>query len=247
MKHPLTMLPVGLITLAAFTATTHGGRPLNVDDADPTDTGYAEAEGGVAYAYDSGSASWELPFGWGLGILPGLEAGIGISGLHEGGNEGVSDTGIGAKWQFLSSCPLGGRHALATSISIPTGDEDDGFGSGKSDANLSYIASFSINDSIGIHLTSGYTWTGNKSGDIILYGCAADWWCTKCLQWVGEIFAEDERESDTSTSVLYNTGFRYSVNDGLTLDIAGGSRINGDVPDYFATMGLTWSYSMNGK
>jgi hypothetical protein len=35
--------------------------------------------------------------------------------------------------------------------------------------------------------------------------------------------------------------------DGLTLDIAGGSKISGDAPDFTATAGLTWAFGLTGK
>jgi hypothetical protein len=61
-------------------------------------------------------------------------------------------------------------------------------------------------------------------------------------QWVGEVFAQDELTSDADTVVQYNTGFRVDAVENVTVDIAGGSGISGDAPDFTATLGLTWVF-----
>jgi hypothetical protein len=42
--------------------------------------------------------------------------------------------------------------------------------------------------------------------------------------------------------VHYNTGFRWNPVKTLTFDIAGGSTISGDAPDFTGTIGLTWAF-----
>ena len=166
------------------------GRPLAVDDADPVDPGRFEFETGAAYEPDNGHKHWDLPFGLAYGLVPGVEVGVGFGCqfekrtelLAENGAEecvrehGIGDLGVGAKWQFMPSCPLGARHALVPSVKFPTADEDKGFGIG-----------------------------------------------------------------------LYNTGFRWNPGESLTVDLAGGSKITGDAPDFVATMGLTCTFGSTAR
>jgi len=220
------------------------GRPLTIDDADPADVDQAEIDAGVGYAHDSGLNSWEIPIGWSIGVVPNVEIGIGFGGHYENGQEGVADTSIGAKWQYLSSGPLRTRHAIAPSVKLPTADKDKGFGSGKTDTDLTYILSSSLGDSVGLHFNVGYSWNGGPEKNILLYGVALDFFLTDSLQWVGELTFDDEMSGDADTVIQYNTGFRWSINDTITFDIAGGSRIDGEAPDFFATIGLTWAYGL---
>jgi len=41
--------------------------------------------------------------------------------------------------------------------------------------------------------------------------------------------------------VQCNTGCRWQAADGLTLDLAVGTKISGEAPDFTATAGLTWA------
>jgi len=66
-------------------------------------------------------------------------------------------------------------------------------------------------------------------------------------QWVGEVFAGRELAGGADTVAQYNTGFRWNPVENLTLDIAGGSRISGDAPDFTGTVGLTWAFGFKNN
>ncbi len=240
----------------AWAHAASAGRPLAVDDADPADPGRFEFEAGAAYERVTGHKHWDLPFGLACGLVPGVEEGGGFGGqleertelLAENGAEecvrehGIGDLGVGAKWQFMPSCPLGARHALVPSVKFPTADEDKGLGSGKSDYDLTWIASRSIGEKWGAHVNAGSSWIGGPDEDVPHYGLAIDCALTDTLQWAGEVSAEKVLAGGAETIGQYNTGFRWNPGESLTVDLAGGSKITGDAPDFVATMGLTWAF-----
>jgi len=244
---------VSILTVGAGFAA----RPLAVDDAGVVDTGQVDVELGAGVVHDPCCDALEIPFGLTLGVLPNIAVGIGFGGQFEervhvaqkDHESGIGDRVVGVKWAYLSEtngCPA---QALAFSVQFPTANEDEGFGSGEIDYDLTWIASKMVTETPGLHLNAGYTWVGEPSGedvgDIVYYGAAVDVQLNETVQWVGEIFAEKELQGGTQTVVQYNTGFRWSASDALTLDIAAGSSLSGDdAPDFTATAGLTWVFGL---
>ena len=261
MKDASVLGVVVLTGLLTMSSSALAGRPLAIDDADPVDPAQFEFEAGAAYEHDSDCTHWDFPFGLTYGLFPRVEMGVGFGGqfeertelLAESGEEecvrehGVGDLVVGAKWQGIESCPLGARHALAASVKLPTSDENKGLGSGETDYDLTWIASRSMGDKAGVHVNVGYAWIGGPDDDVLHYGLALDYQIMDSVQWVGEVFAERETASGADTVVQYNTGFRWNPIETVTVDLAGGSRITGDAPDFTATAGLTWAFGFNGN
>ncbi len=240
---------------AAFT-----GRPLTVDDADPVDRGQFEFEAGASYERDADNWEGGATFALTYGFLPRLELGIGggiVSVRSEEENaagtlqtrkeSGFGDLTVGLKWQVVEACPLGARHALALSVKAPTADEDQGLGSGKTDADVMWIASRPLSDKAGVHLNVGHSWIGGPDANVLHYGVALDLQLTETVQWVGEVFAERETFRGADTVAQFSAGFRWNPSEGLTLDIAAGSKIHGDGPDITVTAGLTWAFGVGGN
>jgi len=246
----------GVICLAG---AAHAGRPLAIDDADPADAGQFEFEAGAAYERDSDCKHWDFPFGLTYGAFRGVEIGIGFGGqfeertelVEDGSGEqcsrehGIGDLTVGAKWRFLESCPLGARHAVAPSVKFPTADDGEDLGSGETDYDVTWIVSRSIGERAGVHLNLGYSWVGG-SDNVLHYGIAADYQILDKVQWVGEVFAEREVCGGGDTVVQCNTGFRWNPVESLSLDIAGGTKVSGDAPNFTATVGLTWAFGFTG-
>ena len=237
------------------------GRPLTIDDADPVDLGEFEFEAGALYEHNAECKHWDIPFGLTYGLFPRVEMGVGFGGqfeertelLAESGEEecvrdhGVGDLVVGAKWQFIQSCPLGARHALVPSVKFPTSDEEKGLGSGETDYDLTWIASKSIGEKAGVHFNVGYSWIGGPDDDVLHYGLALDYRLTDAVRWVGEVFGDNTLADGADTVVQYNTGFRWNPIESVTVDLAGGSKITGDAPDFTATAGLTWAFGFSGN
>jgi len=223
-----------------------------VDDADPVDVGQIEAEAGFAFASEPGFQHGDLPVGITVGLFPGFEAGVAWGGQFERRKEpresngwshahesGLSDLTLGAKWQFLNPCPLGARHALATSLTLPTADEERDLGSGRTDVDLTWIVSRSLGEAFGLHLNVGLTRIGGPDPSLLHYGLATDYQLSDSLQWVGELFAERELMSGGTTVAQFNTGVRWTPWKYLTLDASAGSAMTHEGPDFTGTLGAT--------
>lgn len=246
--------------LLLASAPAWAGRPLTVDDADPVEVGQFEFEAGLGYFHAPDCQHWELPFGLAYGLLPGLEFGLGFGGafeeraesLGEAGREerihasGLGDLTLGGKWRFLDGSAWLPRQAMVVGVKLPTADEEKGLGSGKTDVDLAWVASKALNARSGAHLNAGYSWIGKLAeeevGDVLHYGVALDYKISESLQWVGEVFVEEELRGTTDTMVQCNTGCRWQAVDVLTLDLALGTKLSGNAPDFTATAGLTWAF-----
>lgn len=255
------LMPTIAMGLAMAAGTALAGRPLAIDDADPVDAGQFEFEAGAGYVHDDDCKHWDFPFGLTYGVLPRVEVGLGFGGQLEERTERIEDSGaeictrehgigdlvIGAKWQFLEKCPLGARHALAPSVKFPTADDEKELGSGKTDYDLTWVASRAIGEKSGVHVNVGYSWLGGPDEDVLHYGVALDYQILESVQWVGEVFAEKVVAGGEETVVQYNAGFRWNPVENVTLDIAGGSKLVGEAPDFSATAGLTWAFGFDGE
>lgn len=244
------------VVIVSVSGMVWAGRPLAIDDADPAGCGEVEVETGAGYVHEKTCKHWDVPVGVAYGLFQGIEAGIGLGGQFEerrdviggGGAEecerehGVGDLVVGMKWLAVERCPLGARHALAPSVKLPTADEDKELGSGETDGDLTWILSRGIGETAGIHLNAGYSWIGGADKDLLHYGMALDWQMMDSLQWVGEVFAENEVADGAETVAVCNGGIRWSPVDHLTVDMAGGATISGDGPEYMVTAGLTWVF-----
>lgn len=257
------LLSISMFVCVDFAAA---GRPLAVDDADPVAQGQFELEAGLSCEFDKDLEHWSFPLGIAFGVLPDIEIGLGFGwqtekrdidevwiylknpGEQTETEQSVDDLVLAAKWQFIKECPIGARHAFYGAVKIPTSDEDKGFGNGETDFDLTWIVSRNIGESLGLHINIGYTWIGAEDEeDLFHYGFALDYELTESLQFVGELYAENETEKGAETIVKYNTGFRWNCCDDLTFDISGGSRIMGDAADFQATAGLTWAFGFGDK
>ncbi len=255
MESKILMAGIVLTASAAFAA-----RPLIVDDADPLDLMKFKIEGGAYYEKNSGCKHWDFPFGVAAGIFPSIELGAGFGGQFEERTEidehtgsectssasGIGDLTLAAKWQYWRQSHWLPRQAIVPTVKFPTSDKDKELGSGKTDYDLTWIASKSFYEKAGAHINVGYSWIGEPDGeevgDILHYGLAVDYRLVDPLQWVGEVFAEKELRSGTDAAVMFNTGLRLTLIDGLTFDIAAGACLAGDAADLIATAGLTWEF-----
>lgn len=247
--------------VTALVCDAMAGRPLSVDDADPAEAGLVEVEVGAAYERGAGCTHWDMPLGVAYGLVPNVEIGMGFGGQMEEREEvvegsgcdradhehGVGDLEVGAKWQFLRDGPMAVRHAIIPTVKFPTADDDRELGSGKTDYDLTWASSVNLSGMAGAHLNVGYTWVGGVARDIVHYGLAVDCAVTEAVQWVGEVYAEKERSGGAGTVVQCAVGVRWAAVEGLTLDAAAGAGLDGDAPDFSATVGLTWALGGEGN
>ena len=245
-----------LITwLALIASGLHAGRPLATDDAGTVAPGKFEFEAGTTLHRDSGRHDYELPLGVTAGLLPTLEAGIGFGSAIQEREEatgtrtvsGIGDLALGAKWNPMPEQRFWASHATALTIKFPTASRHKGMGTGKTDFDLTYIASKTLSKTWSAHLNVGYTWTGDPNDapeyDLLHAGFAMGWCASDHVELVGEVFADLPGGRSDQASVECNAGVRCCLRHNLILDAAIGSRLRGKSPDFTATVGLTWTLS----
>ena len=236
---------IAFVAMVSGTLSARAGRPLSIDDADPVDHGMFEFEAGVAYEDDPGTEHWDFPFGLTYGLIRDVEIGVAFGGqIAETSHreDGIGDLAIGAKWRLMESGPMGARHALVPSVKLPTADEKKGLGSGETDYDLTWVISWAVNDRAGLHCNLGHTWIGGKDNNTVHYGLALDYQLLDPVQWVGEVFAENEVTDIRDAVVACSSGFRWLPSEVLTLDVAAGAGIRGDAPDLTLTLGMTYAF-----
>ena len=246
---------MGLMTLWVATGVAMGGRPLNVNDTEPVAPGMWQVEASVGYRRDFTREHGEYPLTLAYGVVPGVDLGVGLGGQFEERTEsggttcheaGFGDLTLYPRWKFLDQSRFLPSQAVSFAVKFPTADHDRGLGSGATDYDLTWIASEKLGEKMQIDANFGYSWIGKaqdeEAADMIHYGVALEYQLLEHLQWVGEVFAQQEMTRGAETMVQFNTGLRWAARDGLTFDIAAGARIHGEAPDFTCTMGLTWTF-----
>ena len=234
--------------------------PLTIDEADTQDAGTFQVEAGSSYEADSECHHYDFPVALTYGVMPRWDIAAGFGGQleqrtqheHEGEDRrvsGLADLNLATKWLLVPETACVPRQTVCPSVTFPTADDQKGLGRGETDYDLTWLASKAIGERLGFHLNAGYSWLGEPSnedvGDLVHCGVAADCHLSDSLQWIGEVFGEEELE-DYETAWQYRTGFRCEVVDDFSLVVAAGSRISGDAPEFTATAGLIWGFGLTG-
>lgn len=248
---------IGLLLIAAaFVAPNlHAGRPLAVDDAEPVAPRQFEIEAGMRYSSDGRITHYDVPFGITYGVVPRVELGVSFGSQIEERDElqsrkqVISDMGdlvLGGKAKLLDATNAWLSHAFAFGVKFPTADHCDGFGTGRFDYDLMWIATRPITENWNAHANVGYTFVGRRSGedyrDLLHYGVATDYQITRTLQLVLELYASMPIDDANATSAFVNGGVRWSPTPGLVIDTALGCGVRGETPTWMITSGLTWSF-----
>ncbi|MCS7049749.1 MAG: transporter [Verrucomicrobiae bacterium] len=225
------------------------GRPLVVDDAGTVAPFECELEAVFAYERDTGLRHVETPVALTYGLPARIDIGAAFGWQWEERRTGtgwesendVTDLLLLVKWNPLTAERFWADHALVGTLKIPTADEDEGFGSGKVDYDLMYIATKAVTDELQADVNVGYGWIGGGD-DVVHYGLALRWQATERIEWVAEVVTETVLASDNDTAVALTGGLRWSVSEELVLDAAVGGGLNKHAPDWAATVGLTWVF-----
>jgi hypothetical protein len=182
----------------------------------------AETGGGsVTQLRQITTASAVLTFGWSdrldLAVtLNGLRNSLEEDGTLQEKSSGLSDTILEAKWRFYED--QGTSLALKPSLSLPTGDENQGLGTGKSSYGINLILT---------HESGRWTWMANAAFARLRFERA-----------------EDEQSSHSHLR-RFSGGMKYGVAEGWELAAELGYRTNASKDDPFLP-GNNGSYAMLG-
>jgi hypothetical protein len=238
------------------------GRPLVTDDAYPVELGDVEVEFGIELETTTQSYSLTAPFSFGFGVTDWLELAIKPSVLYQDDQDaspsrvaGVGDLVLEAKAR-LPFRPFDLDLALVPSLKIPTASESRGLGTGKVDGGVVFVISKEFTDTRKLHFNVGYTAVGKDSdvqlqdqlfiglaGETSIPGLAED-----RLQFVAEVFGTTAEQDGGSGDIQGHMGVRYIAVEDLILDAAIGRSFTAHPQvEFFATVGLTWTFDAPWK
>jgi hypothetical protein len=254
---------LAIVGLWGLTVNSYAGRPLVTDDAYPVERGSVEVEFGIELETTTQSYSLTAPFSFGFGVTDWLELAIKPSVLYQDDQDasprrvaGVGDLVLEAKAQ-LPFRPFDLDLALVPSLKIPTADEDRGLGTGKVDGGAVFVASKEFTDTRKLHFNVGYTAVGKDSDvqlqDQLFIGQAGEAsipsLAEERLQVVAEVFGTTAEEEGGPGDIQGHMGVRYLALESLILDAAIGRSFTANPPpvEFFATVGLTWTFDAPWK
>jgi len=159
---------------------------------------------------------------------------------------GVSDTTVYGKWQFYRN-PV--QFAVGGELSLPTGDEDNGLGTGEvdptifasirkdlPDVTLTGMFGFRFNNDASI---GGGTLEGKTS---IFLGGGAMFPVQERFSLSGELTIETERYESADSAVELTAGAYWYATDGFTLRGGLGIGLDDGSPDWELIVGAAWHF-----
>jgi hypothetical protein len=154
----------------------------------------------------------------------GLSTSVEENGALQSRSSGLGDTVLEAKWRFYGEEEQGRSLALKASVSLPTGDENRGLGTGKASGALNFILT-------------------HESGPWVLMANAA----------FIRVRYKREQDEQSGRSSLWRLsgGMTCAVHEGWRLAVEAGYRTNASKDDPFlpgrngsyAMLGAIWSFS----
>lgn len=154
---------------------------------------------------------------------------LGGTPWYRSGEDGIGDTLVALKWRFYERGAL--SFALKPGLFLPTGDEDDGHGTGDMNWGLRGIASWTPG-AISAHAHLGYRSNENELGqrDSLTELAAAVGYQIGSLRFVGELTGETNPVHGGDTIRYSTIGVIWLVSRNLDVD-AGWRQGHGGAPE----------------
>jgi hypothetical protein len=244
-----------MVPLASFAA-----RPLVTDDAGTVGKGKVQVELGVEWSSwkdtedgvrikETGTeASGVLTYGVSESVdvvagVPYVWGKTKENGETVFNDNGLNDISLEAKWRFFDKEGFG--LAFKPGITLPTGDHDKGFGTGRVTYGLTFIASKELKP-FALHFNAGYRRNENKveeRKDIWSASLAAAYEAIKGLNIVGDIGFERNADPTVNTEPAFAlVGLNYAVTDAIVLDAGVKFGLNKQEVDHAITAGITFNF-----
>lgn len=251
-----------LVTAIFFTSyinPSYAAHPLITDDTGTQGKGKFQLEAQSEFVFDKfkedaveikttvGQLQGVLTYG----ILENLDlvltvpyvwAKVKEDGLTAYDERGISDLSFEAKWRFWELQDSSLSFALKPTITIPTGDDKKGLGSGRATYGITFITTKEFKP-LALHLNLGYTYNDNKLDerkDLWKLSTALEAEVIKDLKLVTEIGVQKNPDRQSKTNPAFVTGgLIYSVTDNLDLDFGIRAGLNRVEPDMTILAGVT--------
>ena len=254
-----------ILIMVVMTGTAFGAHPLITDDAGTNGKGKFQLELNGEFAYDKEKSDgitvkekgYEAGVAVSAGLLDTLDIVCGIpyqwnrteeDGAIVSDEDGISDIGLELKWRFFEQNGL--SFALKPSLTIPSGDEDKGLGTGKVCYGATFIATKEIAP-FTFHMNLGYTRNEYKlkededssEKDLWHISLAGVYEVSDNLQVVANIGVERNPDKESGTDPSFALiGLIYSITPDLDVDLGFKAGLSGTETDAALLTGLTMRF-----
>lgn len=156
---------------------------------------------------------------------------------------GISDISLEFKWRFYDKDGL--SFALKPGITLPTGDDDKGLGSGRATYSAFFITTKEL-DPWAFHLNLGYTRNENKADERknLWHGSlTAVYNLTEKIRLVGNTGLERNTDRNVDTNPAYVLGgLIYSGLENIDIFFGPKVALNKPETDYSVLAGMAWRF-----
>jgi len=249
-----------LFVFLLWSGTAFGAHPLITDDTGTQGKGKSQVEINGEYSFDKEkegditvreeAAELSATISYGITDTIDIVAGIPYQWIRvkEDSNlsddeDGIADISLEAKWRFFEKDGL--SLGLKPGMTLPSGDDKKGLGTGKVTYGLLFIASKEI-EPWAFHLDLGYTRNENKADerkDIWHASFAGMREVVKDLQLVANMGIEKNPDSDSSTDPAFVLGgLIYSIAENLDIDFGIKAGLNKPEADYAILAGTAFRF-----
>lgn len=240
------MKKTSLLASALMLSTTHvfAAMPLQTDDTGTQGKGHSQIEFGMelfdnreeingVFCKSTGGAA-SVAFTYGIADTIDLVTAIPLEwytdkeeGTTVADENGSGDLALQLKWRFYENSDAGFSLALKPGLTIPTGNENKGFGTGKVSGEVTLCATHEA-ELANMHFNIGYSYqeyrldevNATSKKDLWKASAGAELKVTDMLRTVADLGIETNGEKDADTNPAYILcGLIYSLNDSLDLDL----------------------------
>lgn len=245
------------------TSTAFAAHPLITDDTGTQGKGRVQIELNSEFAWNetrtegvrTRETGGETAMAVSYGLTDNIDLVAGIpfqwysvkeNGFSVAEDSGIGDMSLELKWRFFANEERGFSLALKPGLSIPTGDNKEGFGSGTVSPSIMLIAT-KEGDFGALHADAGWTRNGYNDeavdaetrNDIWHASLAAEINTADRLRTVANIGIETcENRSSSKHPLFFIGGFIYSLSEDLDLDIGMKAGLNDAETDTTLLAGL---------
>lgn len=223
---------VSIVTLflALSFSYSYAAHPLITDDTGTQGKGKFQLELNSEYGVEKENGVTEKTFEFAptlsYGLTDTIDIVVGVPyqriKVEDGGTakeSGLSDMSIEAKWRFFEKEGL--SFAIKPGISIPTGDENKGLGTGKVGYSAYFITTKEMKP-VNIHLNLGYIRNENKFDErknILHASLAGEYEATEKLKIVANVGTETNPDKASNVSPAFAlAGVVYSITENVSVD-----------------------------
>ncbi|MDD5760221.1 MAG: transporter [Desulfobulbaceae bacterium] len=247
--------PVVFFSILSCSTAAFAAHPLITDDAGTMGTGKAqlemngeyghEKEDGVTTKTTQGDACLSYGLSDQVDLVIDLPYLYSREKTEEGttSEDGFADTAIEVKWRFYEHENL--SLAVKPGLTLPTGDDEKGLGSGKATYSLFFIGSQEM-DPWAFHLNLGYIRNENtldEEKDIWHASIASSFALTDALTAVANLGVESNTDKAAGTDPAFVlAGLVYALSEEFDLDCGIKYGLNDPETDYTVLAGVTWKF-----